>query len=126
MRDFQAKRQIKRILYSKVTIGALVVLNLLILKSDIQLYGKERYTASNEAQARQEYNDILAREKSLSADVARLSTSEGVDLELRRKFSVVKPGEEAVVIVKTAATATPEKLEQKSSFWQNVTSFFGF
>jgi len=126
MRDFQAKRNFKRILHSWPVIVVLVLLNLLLFKSNVQLYGKERYTANNEALAKKEYDDVVAREKTLSADIARLSSSEGVDLELRRKFQVVKPGEEAVVIVTKVSTSTKPELEEKATFWQNVTGFFGF
>lgn len=101
----------------------LIVLNLLLFRSNIQLYGKESYTAKNEALAKKEYDDVVAREKALSSDITRLSSSEGIDLELRRKFQVVKPGEEAVVIVATPATSTKPELEEKPGFWQNIKSF---
>jgi len=125
MRDFQAKRKIKRVLYSWITVSTLVVLNVLLLKSNIELFGKERYTAKNSAEAKKVYIDTVVRKEALAADVARLGTHEGVDLELRRKFQVVKPGEETVIIVTNSTTSTSTPLEQKPSFWQTVVGFFG-
>ena len=125
MKDFQAKRKVKRAIFSWPVVVLLVGVNLLLLKSNVQLYGKERYTADNEAQAQKEYRDVVSRQNSLTADVARLSTSEGVDLELRRKYQVVKPGEETVVIVTSAVATTSEKLEEKPGMWENPLHWLG-
>ena len=125
MRDFQAKRKFKKVLHSWWVITALVLLNILLLKANFQLYGKERYSANNNDLSQKEYSDATLREKTLSVDIARLSTAEGVDLELRRKFRVAKPGEETVVIIPTVATGTKQELEKKPNFWQNVARFFG-
>ena len=103
----------------------LVLLNLWILKSDVDLYQKERYTGRNAVLAEKEYTDLIVRKAELSANVARLSTPEGVDLELRRKFQVAKPGEVTLIIVPTIATATPP-LPEKPTLWQNVMHWFSW
>ena len=126
MRDFQAKRKLKRVLFAWPAIVVLVLLNLLLVRANLELYGKERYAAKNEAQAEKEYNDVAGRENSLTADVSRLSSPEGVDLELRRKFQVVQPGEETVVIVASSSTTPEPKLEQKPGMWENLMHWFGF
>ena len=125
MRDFQARRRIKRITFSWFTLSVLLIVNIFLVRANYLLYEKERYTLANETQAQKEYDDAVSRQKSLNAEVARLNTSEGIDLELRRKFQVVKPGEETVVIVSSAAT-TSELLPEKTSLWQNVTHWFGW
>lgn len=126
MKDFQAKRKKKRLLYSWWTVAVLALLNIFIVKANWQLYGKERYTHKNMIEAKKEAEDLEKRELELQASVSNLRSAEGIDLELRRKFQVVKPGESVVVIVPPgAATSAPDTLEEKPSLWQNFVGFFG-
>jgi len=127
VKDFQAKRNVKRLIYSWWTIAILVIINSLLIRSNLSLWSKVRYTAKNEARAEKEYNDVLARHMVLTADIQRLNSPEGVDLELRRKYQMVKPGEQTVVIVGEIASSSNSRyeLEEKTGIWENLLRWLG-
>jgi len=62
---------------------------------------------------------LESRQQALNSDVEKLKTPEGVEEEVRKKFSVVKDGEQMVVLLddKTASSAPPQP---KPGFWKRV------
>lgn len=76
----------------------LVVLAVLVSRSLWDIYLKSRVSGEKQAETEKKLNDLLARKAELEYDIGRLSTPLGVEQELRSKYNVVKPGEEAIVI----------------------------
>jgi len=99
MKRFQARRQTKKILYSKVTIVILVLILLFIGKSVFSAYKK--YSISREAavERRENLEELENRKNSLGSKLENLNTDRGVEEELRSRFQVAKPGEKVLIIV---------------------------
>ena len=99
MKEFQRKRTIKRVLYSRGSLLVLIILMLLVGKAAFGMYLKERESKRQLLRATEELAALSAREKELSASITRLQTPEGVEAEILEQFPVTKPGEKMVVIV---------------------------
>lgn len=126
MLRFYQKKTFRRILYSKAALAALALLFLFGLKATWGIYEKEQEAQANAQEAQQTLAELKEREQFLRAELERLSTQRGVEQEIRKKFPLVKEGEEVAIVVDdpgTNAIATPEKPEQSlwRSFWHMLT-----
>lgn len=99
MRDFQRKRKIRKVLYSKGVLFLLLLLLLFIGKATWNLYAKERESRANLTRVEAELQNLNLREARLRGDIARLEGPEGIETEIREQFQVAKPGERMVVLV---------------------------
>ena len=70
-----------------------------------------------------ELQNIQDREVFLNSEINRLSTDEGVEEEIRSKYSVAKPGEELIVIVGTTST-TSATTTKGESLWNKFLGLF--
>ncbi|MFA5987519.1 MAG: hypothetical protein WC797_02630 [Candidatus Paceibacterota bacterium] len=98
MTGFQGRSIYRRVANSTLSIVVLVVLAVLVSRSLWDIYLKSRVSGEKQAETEKKLNDLLARKAELEYDIGRLSTPLGVEQELRSKYNVVKPGEEAIVI----------------------------
>jgi cell division protein FtsB len=124
MFDFEEKRRLKRIFYSR---PAIVVLALLVLFSGKALWNvHQKYVTSRENAERvaKERDELLKREEFLKSEVERLQSDRGIEEELRQKFSVVRDGEEVAVIVDEPAPPAVPAPEPKKSLWQRFLGWF--
>lgn len=105
-------------LYSRGAFVVFVFLLLFGLRATWGIYEKEREARANADEARATLTELKNREQFLRAELERLSTQRGVEQEIRKRFPVVKGGEEVAVVVDkpgSNATATPETPEL--SWW---------
>lgn len=123
MRSYREKRQNRALLYSWPVIIILFVLAVLLARSVYSVYHSERLARHKEQAALAERDVALLRKKELLTEVGQLETPRGVEEEIRKKFSVAKPGEQVVVVVDEKATTTLEKKE--SSWWTRMWQNFG-
>lgn len=114
MRDFERKRKIRKALYSPGVLLLLLVLLALAGKATWGLYAKERESRKNLNRVEDELHGLELREERLQADIARLKTPEGIEMEIREQFQVAKPGEKMVVLVPDRAGEPGEKAEEPS------------
>jgi cell division protein FtsB len=122
MREFQEKKRRQRLIYSKISIVVLIFLVLFMAKATYGVYKKERESAANKERVAQELATIQARQDVVSSDLHRIATEQGMEQEIRSKYSVSKPGETMIVIV---GTGTPRKLPPPpQTWWSKVTSWF--
>lgn len=129
MREFQTLRKKRKWLYSKWTILALFVVFILGLDSVWNIYQKEKLSKANLDQASLELNTLKERQAALEHSIGRLATPQGLDEEIRNKFSVAKDGEEVAIIVdraRTAATSSPtaSTTSPEKSLWQKFLDLF--
>lgn len=123
MRSYREKRQNRALLYSWPVIIILFVLVVLLARSVYSVYQSERLASRKETAALIERDQVLARKKELLAEVEQLETSRGIEEEIRKKFSVAKPGEQVVIVVDERATTTLEKKDP--SWWTRMWQNFG-
>ncbi len=120
MIDFQQKRKINNILYSKVSFVVLLILLVFLGRSTYNIYSKYKISSDNYASAKRDYNSLKARKDMLESEITRLKTDIGIEEEIRSKFNVAKPGETVVTVISSGSISTSTNNTDKgfwSSFW---------
>lgn len=108
MFDFHEKRKIRQIVYSKVFIGFLLILSVLIAHSAYERYRVEREMAEKRDQKAEELQKLQERATVLASKISHLENERGIEAELRSRFDVAKEGEQVVVILDEKATDEKE------------------
>ena len=112
--------------HSPIALTAFFCIVVLFAYNMIGLIGKERETDKNKVGEQNKLDELNKRKETLSGDIKKLNTQEGVEESLRDKFQVVKPGEKMVVIVDEENNeATENTVKMDHSFWGYVKRLFG-
>jgi cell division protein FtsB len=125
MLEFQRKRKTYKILYSYFSIVVLLLVIFFLSKAVFGLYGKAQASIDARKKSEHEYKELSARYDYVKGEIGRLRTQEGIEEEVREKFSVVKPGEKLIVLV--AGASIPAVEEEKGFFkkiFDKTKSFF--
>ena len=120
MRDFQRKRTIRKVLYSRGAIVAVLVLLILVAKAAWSVYSKESESRRRLDSAAADLVALQSRERKLRENIDRLKTPEGMEAQIREQFQVAKPGERMVVLVdekKNDKTNAPQEASMVSRFF---------
>jgi len=115
-----------------ILIGAVIILFFLAnatwnISSRLDLSEKKRL------QAEAEMNRLVDHQDRLAAEVAFLSTEQGLQSELRTKYRAIKEGESVAVIVDSEqpaeiiqpTTTTDTSPAEKKGWWSNLLHFLG-
>jgi cell division protein FtsB len=117
MLEFQRKQKTRHILFSKGAIIICLIMCFFLGKGVLGLYSKAQASAEARKVSEHELQELQERTDFVEGEISRLRTTEGVEREIREKFSVAKPGEELVVVV----PATPEEApEIKPSLFKRI------
>lgn len=125
MLDFQQKWKVKSFMYSKGMHMFLFIVALYSLFSAYTVYQKKRQSDIDVKGAEQRLLALSAKEVGLLQEIDHLQTDEGLEAEIRSKYSVAKEKEQVVVLVEDEPNMTND-VEQKKGFWVNLAKFFGF
>jgi len=126
MREFQKKQNIKRALYSKPVLVLMGIVFLFLVYVTWNMYTKAMVPQANRISAEEELAELQAREVELMARIEMLGTEEGIELEVRDKFGLVRDGEEVVVIVEdTSSGGSSDRNANNISLWQKILRVFG-
>lgn len=98
MLEFQEKKKLRNILYSKITLLALFIVLIFVARATFSVYYKQKASGENLTKAKEEVAE-LKKEKMLDSEIDRLKTDKGTEKEIRKKFMVGKAGEQVIVIV---------------------------
>lgn len=126
MLEFQQKRRLRRILYSKVTLVLLFALLLLFGRSTFSLWEKQREAERGLSAMEGERAALELKGKSLAARIAALKTERGIEEAIREKFKVAKEGEGVVVVIDPKEKE--DTIGEANSFftwWKSIRGFFG-
>jgi hypothetical protein len=77
----------------------LVMVVLFLGRAVFDVLGKYRESAHNVAETRSSFSGLEAREDKLIEELSFLETEQGVESEIRKKFSVAREGEKAVILL---------------------------
>ena len=125
MREFQQKRKVRQILYSNWVLVTLLVITVIVVRASWNVYMKEVTSARYVANAQDSLDKVTADEAQLKNAVDALNTQEGLEAEIRRKFMVVKPGEQIAVIIDKSPTATSSSQPAPAkTWWDKVSGLF--
>jgi cell division protein FtsB len=123
MREFQQRRRVRDLIYSRFALGALFVLAVIFARGTWGIYSKYSDARLERAHADEELSDLKARKSTLEREVASLHTDYGLEEKLREKFQVARPGEKMVVIVQDPSGAG-DGTGTGESFFQKIFDFF--
>lgn len=112
MREFQERRAIRKIIFSRPALLVLLIIAGYLLYSNVKIYLRSRDAAAANQLAKQEIKNLEARKAELETLVGRLQTRAGAEEEIRSKFPVQKSGERVVLI---AGENEPGKAAQSAS-----------
>ncbi len=91
----------------------------------IGLVQKERETNRNKVSELNKIDELKKRKDTLSKEIDKLNTEEGIEESVRDKFQVVKPGEKMVIIVDESVNQQSLPEENKDhSFWGYIKRLF--
>ncbi len=110
MKHFEVKKNLKHHIYSRTTIVVLLLIILILFKGVFVLFLRFKESKNMRIQSENRLNDMLLQKESLEVATHHLDRDGGVDMEIRRKFNVAKPGERVALVVdekKEESTTTP-------------------
>ena len=126
MRQFEQRRQNRRLIYSLPSVIILLLIFVALARSVWTVYKSSSSAVDMRIVAEKDLAELQARKTALETKMADLNTERGEEEELRGKFRVVRPGENMIVIVDNPAAANPTTTQATSTggFFNTVTSWF--
>jgi cell division protein FtsB len=125
MLDFQQKRKVRSVIYSRITLIVLLLLVLWFIHSTFTVYKKMKESETAKDLSLNDLEKLKDRSDDLRVKIDELDTERGIEGEIRSKFSVAKDNEEMVVILDDVDNV-PTPGSKKLTFWQKIRDFFGF
>ena len=128
MREYQNKKAEKGRLHSPLVLALLVFLLVSLVLGIVKIYPRSREALRLNAEAKDEKQKIVEREKGLEEEVKKLQTVTGQEEVIRKRFSVKKPGEEVLVILDKDSQSAKVSNDSGNSFfikiWAKIKSIF--
>lgn len=125
MIPFQERKKIRRILYSKVTIFVLFLVLVVVVRGAWSIHKKAQIALSERDIAARALIDIESRTVELEKSMARFNSEQGIEEEIRQKYTVAKEGEEVVVVVDdNHKKGKNGEVGEKKGFFQQIKDFF--
>lgn len=122
MIDLERRRKYKKYFFSKLTIGVFIILVVILSKATWNAYQKKEFTRDNLLNSTSELEKLQDRSRDLKEKNETLSTPEGVEDEIRRRFPVAKEGEKVIILVEDKNNIASSSLEEegKGGLWYNI------
>lgn len=98
MLEFQKKKKIKNLIYSKLALVLILFILFLFVKATAAFYQKEVESRNRKERAENELLELQKRKENLEHRIKRLDSQVGVEEELRQRFDLVKEGEQTILI----------------------------
>ena len=118
MLGFHEKRRLVRMLYSRGSMVALLVLIGVGIYAAASARDMQVRATEKRAELSDELGRLEERASALEEDIVRLEDPRGIEAELRRRYDVAKEGEEVVVLIEdpeevkaTTSVASEKELE---------------
>lgn len=106
VKELERRQKIRQILYSWPSIVLLAFLTFLLVRGALIIVRVERGSAQKVSSLEDEAEKLVIREGELQKDINKLRTEEGVEAEIKQKFSVTQDGEYVAIIVDSRKSAT--------------------
>lgn len=122
MLDFQQKRKVRSFMYNRVTLGLLFIILVIVVHSTWVVYRKKVESEELRDLSLKNVESLRVRSEDLQIKIDRLNTKQGIEEEVRSKFSVAKDNENMVIIVQDEPSTTEEV--KKVGFWASFKSLW--
>ncbi len=123
MQEFQEKRKLRKIIFSKKVLVLLAFISAFLIFSTVKVYIKSRNAVSKNEETKKEVADLEQKKSELEKEIARLQSASGAEEEVRKKFNVQKPGENAIVIVEKNNENDKINQGESSGFFSKIWSW---
>ena len=120
MREYQHKYIIRTLLYSPITIIALFLVIVLMVRSIVELNDKRLMVTAQKEEAKAKQADMerkLAKAEEKSSDI---TTERGLEAYMRTTYPVVKEGE-GVIVVYDSAGSVVTPVRENLTVWERLT-----
>jgi cell division protein FtsB len=128
--DFQEKKMVRKLLYSKFTVVVLVAAFFFLGNAAMSVYVKYKKTKNVHDVSTREFRELEARKNALQEEVTLLKTEEGVEQKIREEYGFAKEGEGVVIIIENK-NKEGDSVEDYSfsrdglpGIWERVTNVF--
>ena len=127
MIPFQERKKIRKTLYSKTSLVVLAIVLFVVSNGAWHIYQKAAIARAERDRAAQSLADLQARTTELQASLARIQSERGVEEDVRKKYTVARPGEDVVVVVDdTNKKSENSQASSTPGVWARMGAFFGF
>jgi cell division protein FtsB len=126
MIEFEYKKKIKKRLYSKTVLLILFIIIIFLAQSTWSVYKKSSLSRQNMEKAKGDLMRLQNRHSTLSVEIEKLQTEQGIEEEIRNKYRLVKEGESVAVIIDGEDDNVEIVPPPPDGFWTKTKSFFGF
>ncbi|MEK7566933.1 MAG: hypothetical protein AAB527_02255 [Patescibacteria group bacterium] len=124
MKSFQNRNFNRRLMYSWPAVAVIFLVAVFLGQAAVRSYITASRTRSAYLEVKKDREELTAERADLEKKLDYLSTSYGLERELRRKFGLVKPGERLVVMVDRPQETLPEEKNNFYSLLSEVGDFF--
>ena len=127
MREFQERRVLRKIIFSRFAFVFLMVVLGFMVYSTVKIYLRSREANFVNQMVEKEIEELRTKRAGLSAAIKRLESEGGQEEEIRSRFPVQKPGEKAIVIVEEEKKENLPKQSPSGFFpriWQFIKNIF--
>lgn len=98
MLEFQKKKKIKNIMYSRFVLVIILIILFFFVKTTWDFYQKKVESQKRKEMVETELLNLENRKENLEKKINSLNSSVGVEQELRERFDLVKEGEQTILI----------------------------
>ena len=124
MMDFQQRRKIKNIVYSKLSFVILFIFIIFLVRANYDIYKKYQISSGDYQITKKEYDGLKSRRDMLDSEINRLKTDTGIEEEIRGKFNVAKPGETVVTIINNSNSTSSDINNNPKGLLSNFLEMF--
>lgn len=118
------KKFIHTVMTSKIWLGVLTVIVLVLLYNSVSLFLKREKVWKKVGALEKEKKTLVEQKKYIDGKNQSINDGIGRETILRDKFNVVKPGEGVIVLTEEKEITLQE--EETQGFWAKLRHFFKF
>ncbi len=124
MLPFQERKKFRKILYSKAMILVLSTILVFVAHGVWKIHQKATIARAEHNQVARALEEIGRREVELQTSLVLRRTDQGIENEIRQKFTVAKPWEEVVIVVDESDKKSKNDEVADRSFWAGFLKFW--
>ncbi len=124
MLPFQERKKFRQILYSKATLFVILVVLVFVARGAWKINEKATIARAERDQASRLFAEIGLRTRELEASLVKLKSEQGIEDEIRQKFTVAREWEEVVVVVDENTKKSKNDEVVDKGFWARFLGFW--
>lgn len=123
MREYQQKHVVRTLLYSRVTMVALFLLIVLLLRSIMELNDKRLEVNIERDETKNERMDLEAKVEKIRKQNEFIKTDRGFEEYVRTTYPVVKK-DEGVIVIYDDETKSVSEVREKMTAWERISVYW--